>query len=157
VSLFQRAELLPKSQVLQEQVAAGTKGTYSNGGQKPQQKQHETDSTWSQAKLSEPLIYLIRRQIAILARDSSPGSAESEDGFKLPCFPATNAGFFNADALLALQSTPRAIQFSGNRRPKRRFRFSVVAPTILSLQQANLRARQKVVTNEFNHISLRPE
>ena len=58
-TLIQHGELLPKSQVLQEQVAVGTKGANSNGGQKPQQTQHETDSTRSQAKLNEPLIYLI--------------------------------------------------------------------------------------------------
>jgi len=49
--LIQQDELLPKSQVFQKQVAAGTKGANSNGGQKPQQTQHETDSILSETKL----------------------------------------------------------------------------------------------------------
>jgi hypothetical protein len=44
-SLLQNGKLLPKGQVLQEQIAAGTEGSGSQYEQEPQQAQHEASLT----------------------------------------------------------------------------------------------------------------
>ena len=67
--LFQDGELLSKSQIFQEQIAARAKEASTYDRQKPQQAQHETSLTCKNTKIDAQSIYLIRRQIGILARD----------------------------------------------------------------------------------------
>src|ERR1019366_4664261 len=69
--LFQDGELLSKSQIFQEQFAARAKEVSTYDRQKPQQAQHETSLTCKKTKINAQSIYLIRRQIGILARDSA--------------------------------------------------------------------------------------
>jgi hypothetical protein len=62
---------LPERKVFQQQVAARTKTSRKGSNQEPQQAEHETSFTLEQTKLETKFIYLIRRQIDILARHTS--------------------------------------------------------------------------------------
>jgi len=59
---------LPERKVFQQQVAARTKTSSKGNNQEPKQAEHETSFTLEQTKLDTKFIYLIRRQIDILAR-----------------------------------------------------------------------------------------
>ena len=76
MSPSQDGELLPKSQVFQQQIAARARESGKDNDQEPKQAQHRTSLTRRQAKFEDPYIYLIRRQIGILARHriSSPST-----------------------------------------------------------------------------------
>jgi hypothetical protein len=65
--LFQNCELLPKSKVFQEQIAARVKESGCKYGQKSRQAQHEISFTRTHAKVISQLVSMIRRQIGILA------------------------------------------------------------------------------------------
>jgi len=73
VTLPQNRKLLPQSQILQGQVAARAKETNSQYRKKPQQAQHETSFTRGLFIMDAPFNYLIRKQIAILARHRRSG------------------------------------------------------------------------------------
>ena len=67
---FQDSKLLPKSQILQEEIAARTKEHDHRNKQQLHQAQHARSCTRRQSTLDTGLIVMIQQQIAILASDS---------------------------------------------------------------------------------------
>jgi hypothetical protein len=68
---LQNRKLLSKSQVFQQQFAAGAKEARKENSKEPQQAQHESSFTCEIVDLDAHFIYLIRQQIGILARNKS--------------------------------------------------------------------------------------
>jgi hypothetical protein len=67
---FQDSKLLPEGEILQEEIAAGTKEDDNRNRQKLHQAQHARSCTRGQSRLDNGLIVMIQQQIAILASDN---------------------------------------------------------------------------------------